>query len=959
MKLAPSCQSSAIRQALATILLTLFMLSLCGISASAQNTISTIAGGGKVSGTATGPMADIAAPSSVTKDPQGNVYVSGPAQNQIYKIDTSGNISIFAGTGYPSEDPQKLNGYPATQGTLNSPTGIASDKAGNIIIADTTDYLIRKVAVGTNKISVVAGNAHQCADPTQTPYACGDNGAPYSATLGAPTAVATDKQGNVYIADTNDNRIRVVNVTMAPIVVAGTTILKGTINSIAGTGYRCSPSTAPCGDGGPGLSASFNGPNGIALDSQGNIYVADTGDRRIRVINNSTGIVTTYAGTGNSCIPSQGCGDNGPPTSANISSPWQISFDPSGNLYISDPPESKIREVQANGNIITFAGSGTRNFSGDGGAATSAAINSIRGVWADTTGNVYIADTGNQRVRVVNSGNINTLAGGGNGGDGGPAVGAILAGDRATAIDSNGNIYIADTANNRVREFTVGGNITTLAGTGIAAYSGDGGPASAATLSGPEGVAVDNSNNVYIADSNNFVIRMVNTSGVISTVAGNGKSCAPSCGDGGLATSASFMFPTTVEPDAFGNFYVADQRANQIRMVNSSGIISTFAGTGTACTNTAIGACGDGQSATGPNTELSGPFSAAPDLFGNVYIADTNDNRIRVVNGGIINAFAFTGNGILYGPNKAPALQFAYNTPQDVIVDAGGNVYVAGSGLYYTIERIDIKASGNPVVAVTGRVGDPKYYGYAGDGGLALQAQLDNYGASIDANGDLYIADGTNNAVRAVTLTPSATIAPSSLVFPATLINTTSAPLSFKLTNNGSNDLIISSITVTGEFALTTGTPCANNQVPPGFSCTISVTFTPTTYGTITGKVVINDNAYQDPTQTVYLTGYGPDYTITAVPNSLTVAPGNQGTSTITLTPSAGFNQTVSLTCTGMPKQSTCNIVPNSITLDGTDAASATLTVSTSASTPPGSYTLKANGKSVTNHAASIALTVS
>ena len=224
--------------------------------------------------------------------------------------------------------------------------------------------------------------------------------------------------------------------------------------------------------------------------------------------------------------------------------------------------------------------------------------------------------------------------------------------------------------------------------------------------------------------------------------------------------------------------------------------------------------------------------------------------------------------------------------------------------------------------------------------------------------GHLFVADGGNNRVREISITSAATIAPSSLIFPAQAIGTTSAPKTFKLTNLGSNVLNISSMVASGDFALTPSQPCANNQVPPGFSCTVSVTFTPTTYGTRSGKVIISDDAYQDPTQTVFLSGSATDYTITANPNSLTVTHGNQANSTITLTPVAGFNQTVNLTCTGFPKNSTCGIVPNSITLDGTDAATATLTITTTANTLPGSYPLKANGVSVINHSAAIALTV-
>lgn len=972
-----STHSQAFRKS-STFLVALLLCLLYAMAVSAQNTINTIAGGGSVNGPATGPMADIAGPSSVAQDAKGNTYIAAPAQNQIFKVDTSGNLTVFAGIGYPTEDPQKLDGGPATSGSLNNPVGVATDAKGNVYIADTTDYLIREVYIkaGTNTyvINNLAGNAHQCANPTAPAPACGDTGAPYNATLGAPTAVAVDKSGNLYIADTNDNRIRVVNRTGSTITIANVQIAPGTINTIAGTGYTCSSPTSACGDGGQALAATMNGPNGIALDSNGNIYFSDTGDRRIREIIASganAGLISTYAGTGNPCAPAQGCGNGGAATSANISAPWQISFDSSNNLYITEPPVNDIREVTFGSSTIqTVAGNNTRGYKGDGQPATAAELNGPRGVWASAAGGFVIGDTGNQVVRSVLSGTIGTLAGGNgtsvsNGGDGGPATSAILAGNRATAVDAFGNVYIADTANNRIRKIsgcsgTAGtgfctSNITTFAGTGIANYSGDGGPATSATLSGPEGVGVDAAGNVYIADSNNFVVREVNAStGIITTIAGNGKACTPSCGDGGQATKASLDFPTTVEVDTAGNIYIADQRANQVRIVYPGGIIGTFAGTG-APANSCMTTGNYGQATS---ALLNGPFSAAPDPFGNVYIANTNENQVTVVTSGIMYPYAFDCNGILFGPEKGPAINAAYQTPQDVVIDPNGNMYVAGSGLYYVIQRVDYSDPNHQVIGVSGKTGDPKYYGFSGDGGPALGAELDNYGASIDGGGHLYVADGVNNRVREILLTPTANLAPSSLKFSPQPLNVTSPPMYFKITNTGSDDLYISSINVTGDFQLTSQTPCLNSQVEPQGSCTIGVTFTPTVYGVRTGTIVISDNAYQDPTQTVYLTGYGPDFSITAVPNSLTVARGNQGTSTITLTPSAGFNQTVNLTCTGQPPMSTCTIVPNSWTLDGTDAESSTLTLSTNANTPTGSYTLRAKGTSVTTHTVNIALLV-
>src|SRR5579872_5985987 len=953
----------------------------------AQNTINTVAGGGVVTGLATGPNADIPGPSAVAKDGQGNTYVAVPAAQEVFMINTAGNLSVFAGIGYATEDPKTYDNKPANMASLNGPSGVFVDRVGNVYIADTTNYLIRKVDT-RGIIHTVAGNAHQCTMPIGV-NACGDNGPALSATLSSPVGVASDTSGNVYIADTQDHKIRVVNTQKTAITIAGVVIQPGDIATVAGTGAQCTTPTLPCGDEGNGntgtaTAALLNGPQGVAVDTVGNIYIADSGDHRVRVVS-TAGIINAYAGNGNTCsaVP-PGCGDGGPATDANLSGIWQMSLDNAGDLFITDAPAARIREVLASQTITTVAGNGIQGSKGNGGSPTSANVNSPRGVWVDSSGNFVIGDTGNQWVRLVNTASsmISTLAGGGLG-DGlatSPPT-AILAADRNVALDTAGNFYIADTANNRIRvtntqtsPITVAGvtvqpnNAATIVGRGFAGFS-DNRAATSAMLNAPDGVALDATGTIYIADTGNKRIRMVNPStGIITTIAGNGKSCNPTvgCGDGGAATSANLTQPTTVAVDNLGNFYIADQVANQIRMVNSAGTISTLVNSsGLVCKNPVAPSCGDGGSAT--MAALNGPFGVAADSLGNVYVADTFDNRVRVVNNGIINNYAFTGQGKTFdlkctaGTCKGqplPAASATYDTPLDLALDPYGNLYVSGSALFYVIVRVDASAPGNPVAAVAGQPPNPKYYGWKGDGGPALAAAMSNQGVSIDGSGHLFVADTGNNRVREVLLTPTAGVAPNHLTFSPEPIGTTSPPMTFTLNNQGSDDLKISSVAVSGDFSLSPANPCPNNQVAPLLGCTFTVTFTPTTYGVRPGKVIISDNAYQNPTQTVFLTGYGPDFTITANPNTLTVSPGGEGMSTLTLTPSGGFNQTVNLTCSGGPSQSPCTIVPNSLTLDGSDAAMAQLSIMVGSNVQPGNYTLSATGKSVTNHAATIALTV-
>src|SRR4029077_20306000 len=246
------------------------------------------------------------------------------------------------------------------------------------------------------------------------------------------------------------------------------------------------------GDTGAATSAQLNNPQGVAVDGAGNIYISDSGDRRIRVVSTS-GVISAFAGSGNPCFPAAGCGNNGPATSANLSNPWQIALDASGNLFIADARTNSIWEMTASTQTMSVvAGFGLPGFAGDGGAALNASLNTTRGVAVDAAENVFIADSGNERIRQFTlGGNISTLAGGGNGNDGSVATSAILGGGRGVALDSAGNLYIADTYNNRIRQVTPGnpptttGTLTTIAGNGVAGFAGDGGPAASAELNFP------------------------------------------------------------------------------------------------------------------------------------------------------------------------------------------------------------------------------------------------------------------------------------------------------------------------------------------------------------------------------------------------------------------------------------------------------------------------------------------
>lgn len=336
---------------------------------------------------------------------------------------------------------------------------------------------------------------------------------------------------------------------------------QGVISTIAGNG-----ASAASGDGGPALSASFH-PNGLTLDSAGNIYIADQNNNRVRKVSPS-GIITTVAGTGGT----QFSGDGGLATSATVyiaSNHNGLAVDAAGNLYIADDGHHRIRKVDPNGIITTVAGAGTQGFSGDGAAATKAQL------WRPS----------------------------------------------AVAVDAAGNLYIADTNNRRIRKVDTSGTITTLAGTGAFGTRGDGGPANLATMETPVDVSVDALGNVYFTDQDAATVRKVNALGVISTVAGNGTTGF--AGDGGAATNAVFASPFSATADGLGNLYISDYGNHRIRKVDTTGIVTTIAGNGSSAANN-----GDGGPPTSANLL---PNGVAFDAAGNYYIADFGNNRIRKV----------------------------------------------------------------------------------------------------------------------------------------------------------------------------------------------------------------------------------------------------------------------------------------------------------------------------------------
>jgi sugar lactone lactonase YvrE len=343
----------------------------------------------------------------------------------------------------------------------------------------------------------------------------------------------------------------------------GTNLPNGIITTVAGNG-----SSATSGDGGPATSAGLSYPAGLAVDSFGNLFIADSGNNRIRKVD-TNGIITTVAGTGAAGYS----GDSGPATSATLYNPVGISVDSAGNLFIADYDNQVVRRVDTNGKISTVAGKGSSGYSGDGTFATNASLASPTDVAVDAFGDIFIADSSNERIReVASNGIISTVAGtgaGGSSGDGGPAIDALFNAPAMLAFDAHGKLFIVDQQNQKIRVMSTNGIINTFAGKGANGYSGDGGPATNATFNVPLGIALDPLGIVFIADLDNNRVRQVDLDGFITTVAGNGT--GGFSGDGGTATNSHLNSPYSVAADAFGDLFFGDAGNSRVRKVNLLG----------------------------------------------------------------------------------------------------------------------------------------------------------------------------------------------------------------------------------------------------------------------------------------------------------------------------------------------------------------------------------------------------
>ncbi len=776
-----------------------------------EYTISTFAGTGQAGFSGDGgpaSAAQINEPHSLAMDKAGNIYFTDLRNQRIRKVTPDGVVTTIAGNGVQGG---AGDGGPAIAAQLHFPRGLVVDDHGDIYFIHLQNR-IRKITASTGVISAIQTIGGQFIQPID---------------------IALDGKGNLLVTDNILHKV----VKVAP---------DGVVSTFAGTGTF----SDPLGDGGPATSANVGSPRGIAVDKAGNVYIAHGLIRKIT----PDGIINTIAGGGDS----SGTYGNGIPATQSSIGAIDVDIDEAGNLFISS--DSRIHKVTPDGVINTVAGTDSIFYGGDGGIATSGSFGGVSGVAVDNAGAVYLTDSQNHRIRKLTpflapdvvaptvtitaptaasawatlSGSLylsgaaadnvlvtqvawendrgggatasgspsswnarialqpglnnitvtawdaagnasaatlavtynaaapfDTVSGkpvavpatsnappfirGGFSGDGGPASMAQLDSPRAVARDSAGNLYVADTANHRIRKITPDGVIRTFAGNGLGGSSGDGGPATAASLNEPRGLAVDAAGAVYIADTLNHRIRMVTPSGIISTIAGTGVDGFG--GDGGAAASAQLSLPQGLATDGAGNLYIADTNNHRVRKVAAgAGVITTVVGNG-------YGFGGD----NGPATEslLRSPSCVALDQSGALYVADSGNFRIRKVSAaGVITTIAGTGVMGFAGDNF-PATVARLTAVGGLAVDASGAVYVADT-FNHRVRRV---TSAGVISTVVGS-GTARIDTFGGEAGDALVAQLSQpSGLAIDQTGGLLIADTGNHRVLAVTLRPTPALA--------------------------------------------------------------------------------------------------------------------------------------------------------------------------------------------------------
>lgn len=695
-------------------------------------TLAGVAGTVVSSAEGAGSVAQFSAPRGVAVDSAGNLYVADSTNHTIRKITAQGVVSTLAGTAGSSG---RSDGVGAAA-RFNEPFAVAVDSAGTVFVADTNNSAIRKITPTGTVTTLAGGSGSGSADGTGT-----------AARFHEPRGIAIDSAGTLYVADYENQLVRKVT-------------SEGIVTTLAG-GADVTGSTD-----GQGTAARFMSLQGIAVDSAGNVYVTEAGNRDVRKIS-PTGLVTTLT-TGRD----------------SFGTPRGIAVDASGNLYVGDYSAHVVLKVTSGGTVSTYAG--TRNLSGStDGASTSALFYGASGVAIDSANHLYVADTLNNTVRKISpSGVVTTLAGqaGRTSSVDGNATSARFEDPYAVAVDGSGNVYVADATDHSIRKITSTGTVSTFAGQG-GSYGSTDGAGSAARFKAPLGIAADSAGNVYVADTGNATVRKITAEGVVTTLAG---SAGQSGSTDGAAAMARFSSPYGVAVDGAGAVYVVESSA-VVRKIAADGMVSTLAG--------AAGTNGF-TDATGTAARFSVPFDIAVDGSGNLYVSDHGNHAIRKISSaGVVTTLAGSGSaGRTDGTGSAASFKF----PSGLGADSAGNVYVAD-----TDNQVIRKISTAGVVTTIGGTGS-----LGSADGIGTAASFYNpKDVAVDAAGVLYIVDRANHTLRKGT--------PQSAAASVPVCTLTATPASVSA---GASATLVASCSPVATSYVWTGGTCAGVSVA---SCTV------------------------------------------------------------------------------------------------------------------------------------------
>jgi sugar lactone lactonase YvrE len=653
-------------------------------------TLTTLAGsttgGGYADGT--GLEARFSSPHSVAIDASGNVFVADRGNHIIRKITASGSVTTFAG----------LAGVVGSaDGTGSSarfyyPSGLAIDLTNGVLyVADSWNHTIRKITP-SGVVTTLAGTTGKFGDVDA-------NGA--AAKFTYPQGLAVDQSGFVWVADTSNHKIR-------RIVGAA-----ATVTTFAGNGFAGSSD-------GTGTSASFNFPFDVAVDANGDLWVADSSNNEIRKVTRE-GVVTTVAGVSFESGSADGSG-----TDARFDRPWGLEVAPNGDVWVADSRNNKIRKVTVTGVVSTIAGSGS--YGTRDGVATQARFAFPTGLGFDRNGIAYVADRESQAVRKIPTSSLTVTTSAGSAPSSGTVDGlgleARLFFPGHAIADTTGNVYFVDSAHT-IRKFTPDGVVTTIAGLAGTPGSADG-TGVTARFNYPSGITLDTTGNLWVADTFNHTIRKITPSGVVTTVAGAvgvaGKA-------DGIGSQARFNYPWGLAFDNTGNLIIADTYNHLVRVMDPSGIVTAYAGSGTK----------GSLDSSAHNASFNFPIAVAADAARNVYVVDYGNSAIRKITAsGTVLTLA--GNAATSGAEDGSGSSAHFSAPYALALDANGNIFVADSGNH---EIRKVTPSG-AVTTIVGRSGSPG--NVDGTGGAARLFFPE--GIAVDARGRVVVVDTYNHGLR-------------------------------------------------------------------------------------------------------------------------------------------------------------------------------------------------------------------